>query len=74
MKYPDLHAAIDKLHPGEPCFLLRAQDLLAPDAVLEYAFRLKAEGRDQDFKDVVAFAKSMSQWQHDNPTLAKMPD
>lgn len=74
-KYPDLHAAIDKLHPGEPCFLLRAQDLIAPKGVMSYAYLLQdllddKQGRD----DVLAFADSMIAWQMANPTLTKNPD
>lgn len=74
MKYPDLHAAIDKLHPGEPCFLLRAQDLLAPDAVFFYVSRLKQEGKVEAAKECEAFAFAMKSWQMDNLDKAKLPD
>ena len=38
-------AVLENLHPGEPFFVLRGQDVLAPYAILMYAGRLRLMGR-----------------------------
>ena len=65
---------LEKLHPGEPYFFLRAQDALAPKAVAEYAEILKDNGDEEGFRECLAFAAGMAAWQDANPDKVKMPD
>lgn len=65
---------LDKLHPGEPYFFLRAQDLIAPNAVLSYAHSLKTDGDAKGHDECTEVARRMLQWQRKFPDKVKMPD
>ena len=76
----------DRLHPDEPWFTLRGQDLLAPHALMHYASLLRAVayGRviysgesqrlQQQAEQVEDIAAWMVQFQADHPELRKLPD
>jgi hypothetical protein len=79
----------DRLHPEEPWFTLRGQDLLAPHAVEAYASLLRATAaglrhRSEDrerFEDLLEqaneasrVASEMVSWQAQHPDIAKLPD
>lgn len=59
-----------KIPHDEPVFILRAQDLLAPVAVMQYADLYEAVTGDSHHAGTIrAFAKSMTTW-----TPRKLPD
>lgn len=66
MKLPDgtwKSCCLDKLKPGEPFFVLRAQDLLAPILVDQWAAMAKAGGTPQAKVDEArATADAMAGW------------
>ncbi len=86
-KYADINP-LTKLHPGEPYFFIRAQDLLSFDMVAEYAHLLtKAAGHairngddnlaqslGEQAAQVAIYALEFLDWQRDNPDKAKLPD
>ena len=65
---------LEKLHGGEPYFLLRAQDKCAPAAVTHYAYHLRLNRDEDGFRECHAFARQMREWQNAHPELVKMPD
>lgn len=65
---------IEKLHPGEPYFFLRAQDIHAPGAVRDYAKRLGSAGDYRGEQECLASAVRIESWQRENPELVKEPD
>ncbi len=79
---------LTKLHPGEPYFFLRAQDVLAEEIVAAYSHRLQREadkalasGNEelsdrlmQDAIQVIGIAHKFLDWQQDNPDKVKLPD
>ena len=65
-----------RLHDGEPYFLLRAQDLIAPCIVQLYALHLTSmygvpKEKIASVRKVVA---EMRKWQAANAKLTKLPD
>jgi hypothetical protein len=59
---------LDKLHPGEPYFLIRAQDRFAPAAVQAYA------AISNRHKEIIPIVYDFVKWQEDNPDKVKTPD
>ena len=81
MSYPpdkyahiDLKAAGVNLKDGEPWFLLRGQDVLTPNAMRQYAFRLDREGKEDMAADVRLHADAVQEWQAAHPEWVKLPD
>lgn len=63
-------SCLDKLKPGEPFFVLRAQDKLAPDIIREWAIKAKSYGLPMDkYQEALDTASAMDQW-----TNRKYPD
>lgn len=63
----------DKALPDEPVFVLRAQDMLAPEIVREWAYRARKEGVDPEKVDAARrVADQMEDWQINN--TKKKPD
>jgi hypothetical protein len=79
---------LDRLHPGEPYFFIRAQDKLSVEAVRHYSHLLqeeanKAAGREEDELgeslqlqsiEVIHFAHKFLDWQEEHPDKVKLPD
>ena len=79
---------LERLHPGEPYFFIRAQDRLSVAAVIEYSHLLRHESvntslrGDYDLSDslskqadeVLEFAQKFKDWQENNSDLVKYPD
>lgn len=63
----------EHIPPDEPIFILRAQDLIAPEIVRFYAKTVRIrKGLDKDdpmIKGIMGFADRMEQWEY-----KKMPD
>jgi hypothetical protein len=56
-------ATLKKVAPDEPIFVLRAQDMLAPDAVRGWAFEARRRGLSRDrFQEALAVADAMEKW------------
>lgn len=64
-------ASLDELGfpPDEPLFLLRGQDVLAPEIVRAYADEVKREPCDLDAQHILDFADRMEAWEP-----RKLPD
>lgn len=64
----------DKAAPNEPIFVLRAQDIIAPEIVREWAYRAKKAGAPKEKVDEArALANQMEDWQIENDRR-KVPD
>ena len=86
-KYQDVNP-LERLHPGEPYFFIRAQDKLSVKAVIEYSHLLRHESNkahlrneydlsdslNQQADEVLAFAQKFDDWQKGNSDLVKLPD
>ena len=72
-KYADTNP-LQKLHPGEPYFLIRAQDKFSPAAITHYATLLAASGDHQGATECRSIAKAVRSWQQTNPDKVKHPD
>jgi hypothetical protein len=86
-KYQNVNP-IQRVHPGEPWFFIRAQDKLSVDAVREYSYLLRREAnraavRDEyDLSDslskqadeVMEYVENFVEWQKENSDLVKYPD
>lgn len=56
-------ACLDKLKPGEPFFVLRAQDKLAPTLVRDWALMAKLNGApDEKILEAQETAAEMENW------------
>ncbi len=74
LKYGEITATNRQFHPGEPVFLLRSQDILAPTQVAEYAAACRDAGcTEEHCKGVLQAAEAMHKWQTENPGLVKRP-
>lgn len=83
-KYAGIEVEGKDIPQDEPLFLLRAQDVFAPDAVEGYATLLAAAAAtahpsrrmalSQQSSDVRAFADRMRRWQHEHRDRVKVPD
>jgi hypothetical protein len=58
----------------EPVFTIRAQDILAPQAIAHYAALVRKLGLDDFAHEVEARAVEILEWQAKHPTLVKVPD
>lgn len=59
----------------EPVFIIRAQDVIGPAAVLEYAKLAELIGATHEHVDAVReVVKNMQYWRRMNPNLVKVPD
>ncbi len=66
-------AYVEKLADDEPCFIIRAQDQLAPKTVLNWAASLYNLGGNADkVRAAHELASHMETWQRAN--FAKVPD
>lgn len=64
----------DRAEPNEPIFVLRAQDIIAPEIVREWAFRAKKAGAPREKVDEARrLADQMEDWQIENDRR-KVPD
>lgn len=71
-KYGEITAEKKEFHPGEPVFLLRATDPLAPLAIRLYYELCMAQCCDRAYiKAVAEHALRMADWQRANPTFVK---
>jgi TolA-binding protein len=58
------NSSVENVGKGEPVFTLRAQDMLAPEIVREWAFRAKRAGSpDEKVEDARRIADEMEDWQ-----------
>lgn len=74
-KYGAITAEKKEFHDGEPVFVLRGGDALAPLAILDYARRCSAAGCDREhYEDVVKCSEEMRAWQEKNQDKVKNPD
>lgn len=73
MKYLNQNP-LDKLHPGEPYFFVRAQDIHALETVRGYAASLHDAGDYAGCNEVHKIADAMMDWQKANPDKVKHPD
>lgn len=61
---------LEKLHPGEPFFVLRAQDQLAPRTIRAWARDARQHGLpNEKYKEALQTANEMELWPN-----RKMPD
>lgn len=67
MKYDHIDPR-SKLHPGEPYFFIRAQDVFSPAAVQAYA------SISQRHKSIHPIIEAFVAWQKANPEKVKLPD
>lgn len=67
MKYEGIDPR-SKLHPGEPYFFIRAQDVFAPAAVQAYATM------SHQHAELHPMIQAMVEWQRANPDKVKIPD
>jgi hypothetical protein len=79
---------LERLHPDEPWFFIRAQDRLSPSAVVAYSELLQGEAEKAYMKDdirlweslsdqatqVAGFARQFIDWQKEHPEFVKLPD
>lgn len=68
------HELLDKLHEGEPVFVIRAQDILSPQALAAYAALARKLGLDAHAQYAEARAVQMLAWQASHSKLVKPPD
>lgn len=75
-KYGIITTTGKQLHHGEPVFILRATDPLAPDAIDDYADRCEVACCDPEhIRQCHLHAARIREWQAANPTLVKkLPD
>jgi hypothetical protein len=68
---------LGKAADDEPLFILRGQDMLAPDLVRRWARQAEMSapgGRSEKAEEAYALADQMDAWCDANPTRRKMPD
>lgn len=73
MTRDEARAALDGLHPGEPCFVLRAADWHSWVLLLEHASRLRNLGEAMDADGMDAEVEEFRRWQKANPDLTNRP-
>jgi hypothetical protein len=60
---------------GEPIFVLRGHDRIAPQAIRAWGTFVSSEkGLQSEYEDAVAKQDRMVAWQEAHPELVKMPD
>jgi len=63
------------LEEDEPCFVLRAQDKLAADAILNYAALCRDAGCSEEHVTAINHSVSaFDTWAETHPDLMKLPD
>ena len=86
-KYTNVNP-LERLHPGEPYFFIRAQDRLSVEAVFAYSRLLHVEADKaiargeielshtlmEQCADVANFAHKFLDWQEENRDKVKLPD
>lgn len=71
-KYGEITSSKKKFHPGEPVFLLRAQDPLAPEAIVFYADICQQEGCHPAHVEAARnHAQRIVDWQKAHPMRVK---
>jgi len=71
-KYGEITSSKKEFHPGEPVFLLRAQDPIAPEAVDEYAMLCRSAGcHPEHVAAVIRHGDRIRDWQRAHPDLVK---
>lgn len=65
---------LERLHHHEPVFVIRAGDLLAPQALAAYAELARKAGLDEHARGVEARAVQFLRWQSENRDLVRRPD
>jgi hypothetical protein len=73
-KYPTDINLETTLHPGEPFFLVRGQDVYSPAIISLYGTLLHANGDKLGSLQIEALAEGVRMWQKANPDLVKHPD
>lgn len=74
-KYGTINSSKKDFHTGEPVFLYRATDKLAPSAIRYYAALCRGHGcAEEHCRDIDEHAAEIERWQAANPTLVKLPD
>lgn len=74
-KYGVISCTGKQFHPGEPLFLFRATDTLAPATIRDYAMRAQVVGCSDEFVNAIKrHADRIAEWQVANPELVKQPD
>jgi hypothetical protein len=75
-KYGVITTTGKQFHPGEPVFVFRATDPLAPSAIENYATHCLFAGCSREhYWACLAAAGRMREWQAANPDLVKkLPD
>lgn len=68
------HELLAKLHDEEPVFVIRAQDILSPQALALYADLARKVGLPEHAQEVEARAVQFMQWQARHAKLVKSPD
>lgn len=71
---PKGEGVIGRLHEDEPVFVIRAGDLLAPQALAAYAELARKAGLDEHARGVEARAVQFLRWQSENRDLVRRPD
>ena len=68
---PPTDPCLDKLKPGEPFFVLRGQDMLAPDVIQIWVERAAESGQlsERKFEEVISIIMAMENWPN-----RRMPD
>jgi hypothetical protein len=75
MKYGTVTSDRRTFHPGEPVFIVRAQDRLAPELLRRYYTLCLAAGCDDSHLSAIDdVRRSFTAWQAEHPDLVKIPD
>ena len=75
-KYGIITSTAKEFHPGEPVFVLRATDPLAPQAIRNYAHGCEINGCSKEHvEQCLEQANRMEQWQFANlDKVKRLPD
>lgn len=74
-KYGRVTTERGNIPPDEPVFILRAQDALAPLAVVAYLKLCEEEGTTENHLTEVGLAyATLAEWQSEHPDRVKTPD
>jgi len=65
---------MDRLHSGEPYFILRAQDKLSVGMLRVYASLVGFDRNHKLKAEVNAIAEEFEEWQRNNKNVVKAPD
>ena len=73
-KYQNVRIEGIAFKPGEPWFLIRAQDRFAADAIEAYANLVDGSVAPGMVADVRQVAETVRRWQREHPDQVKTPD